>query len=92
MGAVLISIIFSCFQFYSAVVSTGVKHELIGYSILNNLWNLLLFCFIFAVVSVCSWSKREARNTIILLHKALHYQEDEAIQKRVRKQKTKESR
>lgn len=74
----------SSFQLYAAIVSTIKKQEEIGYCILGNLWNLFLFCFILAVVCVCSWTKREAHNTAILLHKALHYQEDEGIQKRVR--------
>lgn len=85
IGTVLVSLVFSFFDLYAALVSTNARSEELGYCILINLWDIFLFTFVFAVVCVSSWSKREGKATSFLLHKALHYQDDYATEKRVTK-------
>lgn len=84
IGSALLMEIFSLFELYASVVAKTKQTQQIGYCLLANLWNCFLFSFVFATVCVCSWSKRAARETSIILHKALHYQNDEKIQRRVR--------
>lgn len=85
IGTVLVSVIFSCFDLYAALVAVNAGNDEIGYCILINLWDIFLFAFVFAVVCISSWSKREGKATSFLLHKALHYQDDYTIEKRVKK-------
>ena len=83
IGANLISTIFACFDLYSAMAATTRQDVLIGNCILANMWNFFLFCYVFLVACVCSWSKREAKSSSFILHKALHYQDNEGVQRKV---------
>lgn len=83
IGSVLISLIFSLFEFYDAMFTHLHNSEKIAVSLSVNLWNFYLLCFVFVIACVCSLSTREAKSTSILLHKALHFQEGEIVQRRV---------
>lgn len=84
VGLILMSIILSCFELYALLAASTHSVEIIVYCAIANLWNFFIFSFIFTMVTVCSLSKKEAKMTAIHLHKALHYQETETVQKRVR--------
>lgn len=85
IGLILISLTVSLFGSYDVLFSQDDKEEKIGFSLMLNLWNLYLLCFVILAVSVSSFSTRAAKATIVLLHKALHYQESETVQRRVNK-------
>jgi hypothetical protein len=85
IGANLISVIFALLILYRLLISSTATDEAITYCVLYNSWKLILSMFALAVVCVCSWSKREAKSTIMILHKALHYQDSESVLVKVNK-------
>lgn len=82
--AILISTIFSSFELYSVIASSAQINQRVAFCLISNAWNFLLFSFTFITICACSFTKKEARGSSTILHKALHYQESDAILKRVR--------
>ena len=81
--SILITLIFSLFGLYVVLFTHTYNPQNIGFSLSVNVWNFYQLCLIFLTVCVSSFSTREAKSTTILLHKALLYQDNELIQKKV---------